>query len=292
MAISVSKLIIPDCSIYRQRLPVKRQVYIPPERSKGMATQAIPTGVESDKPIVRHIIELTEREMTRHGYDVSIVEQCQPPEGSGLPVNSGITPAFLTDGSDVSEMIRNGVAFPFSIETEIDGYFGESSGSSNVTTFFVRDDMSIPEVIEKLHVTGQIEVAAQKIEAFCQDVEPINVVAFAIATYAKGWLAEMFLTQHDRFSKGSVSQDKGGLDVYDNEIGDWRQVKCVTKDSRVSGWLYYQFDMRGNIHFGDDLNDVNKSAVRVANEVPLTPAYKTQNPAKYQMDRKFRFLWW
>lgn len=264
-----------------------------------MTVKTVQIDDTTDVPIPKHIVQLTESEMTRHGYEVSILEQCQVPDHSSLVSDTGRTPRFMTDGSDVSEVIRSGVAFPFHVEKEIAGYFGESTGSSNVTTFFVRDDMSIPEVIEKFHVTGQIEMAAEKVSPFCQDdVEPINVVAYAIATYAKGWLAEMILTNHDRFSKGSVSQDKGGLDVFDKEHDDWRQVKCVTKADNDSH-LYYQWDMRGGLHFGDDHKAVNKSAGEVSGRVipytgEITPTNTLRCHSSYTDDdgQTYRYIWW
>lgn len=255
---------------------------------------------DSDEPIPKQILTTVASEMKRHGYDVCIMEQTVVPNHSSLENNAGRTPRFMNDDTETSEIVRNGTAFPFSIEREINGYFGESEGSSNVTTFFVKDDMKIPEVIEKLEVTGQIEAGIEKISPFvAENVSPVDVTAYAIATYAKGWLAEKILASTDRFSKGSVSQDQGGLDLYDREAGEWKQVKCVTKADN-SDHLYYQWDCRGGLHFGHSHTEVNKAAGKVSGRVipysgEITPTQILRSHTQNHTDEtgnSYRYIWW
>lgn len=257
-----------------------------------MAPQAIQHNAGStDEPFPKEITETVQTAMRVRGYDVSLIALCQPPKSWNLPHEAGITPAFITDGTDTSEIIRNGVAFPFSVENELDGYFGESSGSANVTTLFNKLNMAIDDVIEKFHVTGQIEAGREKVKPYVADgVNPIDVTGFAIATYAKGWLAERILSEQERFSKGSVSQDQGGLDLYDRQAGDWVQVKCVTDDTQNDGYVYYQWDCRGGLHFGENRKEVNRQAAKVTG-MPLTALYRTHNNHKID-GRRWRYLWW
>lgn len=259
----------------------------------------IQTDTEGSEPIPKQILETVETEMARHGYEVSVVSQTTVPGHSSLADNTGRTPGFMTDGSDISDVIRSGIAFPFSIEKELEGYFGDSEGSANVTTFFVREDMKVPEVVEKLHITGQIEDSIKKVESYCENgTSATDVVAYAIATYAKGWLAEQILASQDRFSKGSVSQDQGGLDLYDKQAEDWVQVKSVTKADNESH-LYYQWDCRGGLHFGNDHKAVNKAAGEESGRVipytgEIVPTLTLRTHTSYTDDdgQTYRYIWW
>jgi len=262
-----------------------------------MATQtvAIDDDATTDEtPFPKAVLKLTENAMRSHGYDVNLVDICTVPQHSDISKTGveGRTPAFMTDSTDTAEMVRNGTAFPFTVEEDISGYFGKSSGSSNVTTFFVRDNLALPEVIEKLHVTGQIEAGVEKIAPFVADeTSEINVVGYAIATYAKGWFAERLLAETERFSKGSVSQDKGGLDLYDKKSDTWVQVKCVTKDKQMSEHIYYQWDMRGNLHFGDDYLTVHEEAVSVTG-MPKTVTRRCHSSYTDENGSTYRYIWW
>lgn len=255
--------------------------------------QTINTNGDDDAPVPKQITSTTGAAFRDVGHDVDLIGMCEVPAHSDLDTGKGRTPRFMTDGTDTAEMVRTGTAFPFSVEERIEGYFGESSGSSNVTTFFVRESLAIDDVVRDLEMTGQIEAACRKVAPFlADDVRPIDVVAYAVATYAKGWMAERLLVEEtDRFSKGSVSQDQGGLDVFDRQVDDWRQVKSVTVDDRVDGWLYYQWDMRGGLHVGDTLKDVNASACSVAG-VPKTTAYRCHSAYTDGEGQTYRYIWW
>lgn len=262
-----------------------------------MATQTVAIDADEstdETPFPKALIELTQDAMRSFGYSVNILELCTVSQNSKIAKTGreGRTPAFMTDQTDTAEMVRNGTPFPFTVEKELSGYFGESTGSSNVTTFFVRDGLKLTEVIEKFHVTGQIEAGAKKIAPFIDsETDALDVVAYAIATYAKGWFAERLLAETDRFSKGSVSQDKGGLDLYDKELSDWVQVKCVTFDKQVNDHIYYQFDMRGNLHFGTDYLSVHAHAVNVTG-MPKTVTRRCHSSYKDESGQTYRYIWW
>lgn len=235
------------------------------------------------------------------GYDVSesTVSGYEAAEYDSLRTGAGLLPAWFT--GDLAYAVRDGLATPFTLKPELDGFFGESTGSSNVTTLFVREGHGLTDVIDTLHETGQLEVAKARLAAFTDYENTDEVVAFAVSVYAKGWLVERILNETDDFSKGSVSQDKGGIDGYYN--GEPVQVKSVTyyasrntseledRDVRV---LWYQWDSDGGLHYGFNANDVNAEAASVKGVSKTLIKRSAGNlKAVKESDRDtVRYMWW
>jgi hypothetical protein len=186
---------------------------------------------------------------------------------------------------------------------------GESDkmGASHVTAVFVREGYDLRSTIEHLSETGQLESARAVATTVARDdVSASEVVAFAVATYAKGWLVECLLADTDRFSKGSVSNDQAGQDFFDRESGKYVQVKCVTYKSQEDDHIYYQFDMRGGIHFGENVSEVVNAAADVSGRVgrgkDLQTTLTYRADSRYRNSNRpsvtsqkggtYRYMWW
>ena len=248
-----------------------------------------------DEPVPKAIARTVGEAMRSHGYNVDLIDLCSVAQHSEIARDGrdlGRTPLFMTDETDTSDLIRSGVAFPFSVEKALDGYFGQSEGSSNVTTFYVRDRLALPTVVEHFHNTGQIQLAAEKVKPYINSqTDALDVVAYAIATYAKGWFAERLLAETERFSKGSVAQDKGGLDLYDTEAGGWIQLKSVTVDSQLTDHVYYQWDCEGRLHYGTQYIDVAGAAADAAG-MPKVATRRCHNNNRDENGNTYRYIWW
>lgn len=261
-----------------------------------MQTTTIDVSVDAPP---RNIMAATFGHMRQLGYDVPDISGYEAPEYSPLRTGAGLLPEWFT--GDLAYAVRDGVATPFTLKAEIDGYFGESAGSANVTTLFVREGRGLKEVIDTLHETGQLEVAGERLKAFTDYERTDEIVAFAVATYAKGWLVERLLNRTDAFSKGSVSQDKGGIDGYYE--GEPVQVKSVTYyasrntselENRDVSVLWYQWDCDGKLHYGRDANAVNAAAADVKGVSKTLIKRSAGNlKAVRESDRSnVRYMWW
>lgn len=256
-----------------------------------MATTCLPIEGTTDAPTPKQVLRTVYETARTHGYELPDIERYKAgdTETDDRP-RGGVTPDFMTDGSQIAEAIRTGVAFPFSWREAVDGA-GTNAGSAHMTTTFVRAQKTIQETVAHLCETGQIDMAAGDVVSFCQGgVNPVEVTFYAVATYAKGWLAERIITDADRWSKGSQSNDEAGQDVFDRERGEYRQVKCVTKDKQEEGWLYYQWDMRGTLVVGDDYLEVHEQAVDVTG-MPKTVTRRTHGRYTHNGQR-YRYIWW
>lgn len=234
--------------------------------------------------------------MSDLGYDNNLMQELSEPR---LGEDIGIT---LDVSKRVSELIRN-YRFPFSLERDLEGYFGESEGSSNVTTQKIRKQWNLTEVLSFLKQTGQLEDALEMIEHVRDPDDPdaVTILVYAIATYAKGWLAEQTLNQTDWFSKGSTSQDEGGIDGYVD--GEPAQVGSITRinsrsNSKIEGSdrleLFYHW------HNGElvvaSYDDWKKMNGHVAKDAGLSKTLIRKSvgnlSANDEVGRSFRYLWW
>lgn len=238
------------------------------------------------------VLETVYAAFRENGYSVPDSAKYEVPSHSDeLVPNAGINPDFMVDGSDVADAITSGIAFPFSWSDAVEGA-RDTEGQHHMTTTFVRAQKTIEQTVNHLAETGQIDLAAAKIEAFCNPgVDPIEVTAYAVATYAKGWVAERIITATDRYSKGSQSNDEAGQDVIDTESGDYLQVKSVTYKKQKDDHLYYQWDMNGGLVIGDDYKAVAGKAVE-GTDVLKTVSYRTHSSYTTPDGRTYRYIWW
>lgn len=259
-----------------------------------MAPQCLPIEGTTDEPTPKATLRTVYDALADHGYELPAPETYESEAHDPFKTGCGLTPEFMHDGTDVAEVIRTGVATPFSWTEAVEGA-GTTDGSSHMTTVFVREQKTIEETVAHLCETGQIDLAVAKMEAFtADDVDAVEAVAYAVATYAKGWLAERIITADDRWTKGSQSNDEAGQDVYDRETGEYRQVKCVTKDKAVDGWLYYQWDMDGGLWVGDSHTDVNAAAIE-GTDMPKTLTRRSAGNLKSVRESNrtgVRYTWW
>lgn len=209
----------------------------------------------------------------------------------------------LKMSEQLDNLIRDG-RFPFSIEKQLDGFFGESTGSSNVTTLKIEKQMNIREVLELFKTTGQLDDALEIISAVSSenDPKPEVVLAYGIGQYAKGWFAEQIIADHfDGMSKGSVSNDKGGIDFYFD--GDTVQVGSITRyNSRQSEMksdnlrhMLYQWTGNGEIIVGD-MQEVINASNDMASDAGLSKTLVKRSAGNLKINkevgRSFRYLWW
>jgi len=265
-----------------------------------MVKTTIPIEGTTDEPTPKAVLRTVYETGRSHGYDLPAIETY---EAGRLETDDraagGVTPDFMHDGTQTAKAVWTGVATPFTWSNEVRGA-GTTEGSAHMTTGFVRAERTIEETVAHLCETLQIDMAAQAFEGIVADgVNPVEVTFYAVATYAKGWLAERVITATDRFSKGSQSNDEAGQDVYDKDRQAYRQVRPVTnRENDHDDCLYYQWDMRGSLVVGDDFKEVNKAAGEVSGRVvpytgEITPTLTLRAHSSYTHDgRTYRYLWW
>jgi hypothetical protein len=227
------------------------------------------------------------------GWNVNLLETLAGPDNTGITLD-------MSEGVD--NLIRDG-RFPFTLERHLDGHFGESTGSSNVTSVRIDRGWNLRETIETLSVTGQLQDARDIVEKFRAEDDPDSetITAYAIGQYAKGWIAEEIIQSMDWAKKGSVSQDEGGIDFYVN--GEPVQVGSITRyNSRMTEiegsdrtHLLYQWDHEGNLHVGtpDGIMKANKEIAKSAGlSSTLTKRSHGGLKINERLGRSFRYLWW
>lgn len=228
------------------------------------------------------------------GVDVSLTESLAGPNDTGITMD-------LSD--EVDNLIRDG-NFPFTLEKHLEGYFGESTGSANVTSVRLQEQMNIRQVLETLETTGQIDKALEIVSLYREESDPehVEILTYALAQYAKGWLAEEIIqSKLEGAKKGSVSQDKGGIDFYLN--GDMTQVGSITRynskkkqmEESDIRHIVYQWDADGNLHVADtdEILSVNKKIAKEAGlSATLTRRSAGNLKVNKELGRSFRYLWW
>lgn len=209
-----------------------------------------------------------------HGYTVSDFEaMCRVTAADDMPgedFDAYVIPDFMTDGSGVREQITSASntnsPFAFRIREAKDGE-GDVDAAGIFTLAVQERDMTAAEVVAHLVETGQFDKAVAHIRPFCRDdVNPVDAVVWAVSTYLKGVVAEQALANSDApFDKAGGANEKAGDDVYDRTPAafNMRQVKCVTcpEDEAPEHTLWYQFDNRGRLHYGDDRKATYKAAI-------------------------------
>jgi hypothetical protein len=230
------------------------------------------------------------------GWNVDLVSRLEGPNGTGIT---------LEMNDMVDKQVRD-APFRFYLQKELEGHFGESTGSANVTAMRLKKNLNIREVIEFLHETGQLEKPLRIIEEFRypEDPDAKVILTYALAQYAKGWLAEELISQKvDGFKKGSVSQDEGGIDGYLHgepvQIGSITRYNSAKKEleSKEVKQLLYQWDDSGNLHLADmdEILGVNKQIAKDAENVTSATLIRKSVgnvKAAKEFGRSFRYLWW
>lgn len=257
-------------------------------------------GIDSDEHYVEAHYRRVSRIMSDLGYDNDLMNLVAPRPGSDLPDGVAITPEFSKPIRDTIQKCQ----IPFTLDTELDGCFGDGAGSANTTTVFEKTGMALQEALEILDMTGQLETAFELIEnrRSESDAPASDILTYAMATLSKGWVAEKLLNDTERFKTGSVSQDQGGLDLYDTETGDWVQLKPATTAASNDGTLkqkeqkhmIYMWTGDGKLKVTDidgwkDMKNAESDKTGLAGTLLVKSATLA---ATRDYGRTFRYLWW
>lgn len=230
-----------------------------------MAPQAIQMTndeVSSNNPMV-DLYDLVARLVAEAGFDVSMSDELLAVPAHSELVDGYVIPDFMTDGTGTAGEIRDGRgALNFTLRETGDGE-AKDADKSHFVAVAIREGWTFAELVEHLLESGQFETAAREQDEISRsDVSGVDVAAYAVATYLKGVLAERVLTDSEHFSKAGIANDQAGQDVYvKGEHNELRQVKCVTVDSQNPDHIYYQFDCRGNLWFGENCTETAAAAV-------------------------------
>jgi len=235
------------------------------------------------------------------GYNAGTIEDYTPPKHTDLDGRAVITPEWY-DGHMTDVMHDSaGVFGHMALETEFDGVFGENhAGSESTTAVHVRCGHTVAETVAALIENGSIDRAIEKaeVEWDCDRPAAEKRVFFAVALFAKGWAAEVELTETDAFTKAGISHDIGGIDAYrgSEEV----QIKPVTHGYRHNddGYeytvVYYQWDCDGNIVVGESHTDVNSKAGEKTDKANSLLARECGGRLadEKELGRSFRYLSW
>jgi hypothetical protein len=257
-----------------------------------------------DEPFPKAVFGSVYECMSSLGYNVPSHEAYSVTEQTdGLREDAGILPEFMIGSSnDIPSLIRTGILFPFDLEDTLDEMSNQDENGPHVTSQFVDRRLGLQDTIEELDSRMKIKLAIENVESSVAqntDHPPSEIVAYALATYAKGWLVESILAENDRFSKGQSSDDADGKDLFDTVRDEWIQLKSVTSmasksrtklDAHAISYLYYQFDCAGHIVIGEEPNEVNSVAAEVK-DISKTLIKRCHSNYKFE-GRTYRYLWW
>jgi hypothetical protein len=256
------------------------------------------------EPFPKAVFRSVYEQLSALDYEVPSHETYAVPEGAeGLRDGAGILPEFMVGSdNDIPDLIRTGVLFPFDLEATLDEHAEVDQSDPHVTTRLVEGELGLEGAIEELHRRMKIELALENVQRSVDqntDRSAAEIVAYALATYAKGWLVEAILAEEERFEKGDLSDDTDGKDLFDTLEDEWVQVKSVTSmasksrsklDAHSISYLYYQFDCAGHIVVGREPNEVNGVA---ADTKGISKTLIKRCHSSYKFDgRTYRYLWW
>lgn len=258
----------------------------------------------TDEPFPKIVLRTVYECMDSLDYDVPNHEVYSvPDDADGLRKGAGILPEFMVgSNNDIPDLIRTGILFPFDLEGTLENDVDQTNSTPHVTSQFVEDGLGIVDAIAELDRRMKINLAMENVkDSVGQNTgRPASeIVAYALATYAKGWLVESILAESDRFSKGKSSEDAEGKDLFDKMQDEWVQLKSVTSmasksrsklDAHSVSYLYYQFDCAGHIVVGEQPNDVNGVAADTKG-ISKTLIKRCHSNYKFK-GRTYRYLWW
>lgn len=258
----------------------------------------------TDEPFPKSVFRIVYDCLADQGYEVpSHDNYTVPDDETDLRGGAGIIPEFMVGANnDIPDLIRTGILFPFDLEETLDNQLKSGTSAPHVTSQFVNSDSTLRDAIIELDRRMKTDLAVNNVDrSVTQNTNhpPIEIVAYALATYAKGWLVESILASSDYFSKGNSSEDTDGKDLFDEVNGEMVQLKSVTSMASKSRskleahnipYCYYQFDCAGHIVVGEDPNEVNAVAADVK-DISKTLIKRCHSYYEYN-GRTYRYLWW
>lgn len=264
---------------------------------------------KGDEHVVTAVAREVETAMSELGYPVDLREFLKARPGTeAADAGLGLTP---NTSETVQEAMENGFGW-LSVNEELAGHFGRSRGSSNVTTIAVKEGLSARETIQAIAEAtydgeaDNIKKGLHLLELMRKKSDPSAemLMAYNLFLKALGWYAERILTEIDGFSKGSASQDKGGIDFYHN--GEPTQLKTVTRaasqgigkfEEKDVAHMFYGWTADGlivgeesDIAGTDEVTGKIKSAAGLRSKTILKVSHNAGELKDYH--RPARVLWW
>lgn len=249
---------------------------------------------------VRDVFQQVERGSDDGGHPLPVMETVTDDRLPGY----GVTPPAWSD--TVMDIIQAG-ALPFTAEAF---YEHAPEGGSGFTAAVVLTDSTIREAVAALADSGQLEAAENVFRAARSGDDPDarTITGYAVATFAKGWLAEQLVAEHDRFAKLGADNDAAGYDLryyapgVDRQTGgEDGQLKAVTKiasngtdalaDKEIPHWVYQWTNEGIKWSRAEAGNEMNKEAAAEMG-LPATPLKKSCNVGPLgDFPRSARILW-
>lgn len=175
---------------------------------------------EETSPVETHI-NAVEDSMSEIGRPVDLMGHLQAKPGTDL-FNQGflITP----DYTDALENYLDNLPW-LSIGEEIDGYFGNPTGSTEITHVVLENDLSVGDVVDLLDTVkftdggenSMLETMEVGVSLLCKQAKnpdnPSLVIAYDLLRKSLGWEAERLLDSTGDFKKAAASHDKWGVDL-------------------------------------------------------------------------------
>lgn len=238
--------------------------------------------------------------------DVNLIEKMTETPSNWFDVDSDDVGITVEMSDDANEVVRNGFGY-FSLQETLEGYFGESSGSSNVTGLVLKRDLSIRQVIAILADSGQMKKALIIAKQMREEDDPQApfIVAYALWKYALGWDAEKILAANEDYSKGTIAQDKGGIDGWwykemyqikpGTEVTSKGRGTLMNKDIAHAGYLW---NCETNELWIADMEDYNRMTGELADSLGLKAKTHLHDSERLAGDddrlrgRPFRYVWY
>lgn len=251
---------------------------------------------DGETPVPLLLARRVEKAFSLHvDVDIDLVGYLTPDghERDGkIPDSVGISPSL---DQDLQKTLFN-MGENWNITGQIEQYFGESTGSANITTAVVRHDLTISQVVRMLALAGELEKTARRLNRdYSLPVNPALMTGYVVWTFSKGWIAEKIMDQAGWFSKGGYAQDEGGIDGYRGS--DEIQIGSITRANSQGAHreadnirnVVYKFH-GGKVHITDLENFKELAGKLKRSEMSKTKCYRSYSVKAD--NRSFRYLWW
>lgn len=257
--------------------------------------------IPGDKHPVEHVIDAA-HSVVSESRDIDL----KGPLTADAPDGCGVSPPRFS--KRVRTIIEGG-APPFSLTGLDDREGADDEGSEAVTAIHVNRQFSLRTTMKHIVESGQFDGAVGMFRELRNDSDPSAewLAAYALATFAKGWLAEVFVSAHRDFGKLWVSNDKGGYDLRfkPDTIQEDGQLKSMTligsnsqgdfepENVTIPHW-FYQWTTDGLVWSrAERANEMNRKASAYDNR-SATNTKKSSTDAELgrKMSRAARLLWW
>lgn len=255
---------------------------------------------EKSEPTPKTRIKLVQKVFNHYlNQDIDLMRHCKH-----KLVDGGMAPY-------VSEELQNTIYHDlgFLQLEEIAAHFGESTGSSNLTSVAVEAGMNVEDVIVRLAETNQLNRMRDEIRDSLQpsdDLNTMEAMAWTFVQWSLGWDAERALQSTDHFNKGGVAADSGGIDGYGNkdsvfDLGEIQVRSAVwylnegedKLKAQDRQFVAYHYTCDGQIKFATSKDEIHSILDDMKEDREMnwkTNMYTTNDP-NGGPDKKWRYLW-